>query len=129
MIILRQYFRDILINVRVTTKGPRGNQISFTCEVQVTHIDLRQYEIENDTKVLQQVFRPLMSGTEAAQESKLKILERIVAATSPIINAVTTDNELMDSNVTESITALCAELNDSVEIGQLEIWVKVRGMS
>ena len=119
-------FRDIMINVRYTTMGQHGNPVSFACEVQVTHIDLRQYEIENDTKALQHFFRHLMTGSQVVQDTKLKILERIVAVTSPIINAVATDDESMDSNVTEAITTLSAELNDSTEMDQLYIWVKAR---
>lgn len=100
-------FRDILINVMLEDIGPTGLMTHFICkpleilvnlvkiiiefligEIVITHIDLRQYEIENDTRALYRFFRPLTTGSKESQNAKIKLLEKIVSTTSPILNAV-----------------------------------------
>jgi tetratricopeptide (TPR) repeat protein len=116
-------FRDILVNVLIEDIGPSGRPTHFVCEIQITHIDLWQYEIENDTRSLLKYFRQLASGTTINQDVKIKILEKIVAITSPILNA-TVDNENIDMEITEAIRKISDEALMTDNIDVLNNWVE-----
>jgi tetratricopeptide (TPR) repeat protein len=118
-------FRDILINVMTEDIGPTGNMTHFICEIQITHIDLRQYEIENDTRALYRFFRPLTTGTQQSQDAKIRLLEKIVSTTSPILNAVGVSPETIDADITEAIQVLSKEVLESDKLDDTEDWIDV----
>lgn len=66
-------------------------------------------------------------GSPQQQESKLSLLESIVVATSPIINAAVSDAELIDDDVTEAVRALSQPALDGDDRDAIEEWVAVLG--
>lgn len=81
-------FRDILVNVQMTSPGLNGCTFNYACEVQITHVDLRQYEIEHDTRALYQVFWPLLTGTEENACKKLTLILKIISLVTPFVESL-----------------------------------------
>lgn len=138
-------YRDILLNVRMTVPHPSGRQVAFVCEIVVTHIDMRQYEVDNDTRALQLFFRPLFSACVVEEQTKkVELLERIISIVLPIINynggsaslalstvntstSMLTDNsnKSMDDQLTDALSVLCNEVSTSQDIDTLRVWMEL----
>ena len=67
-------FRDVQLTVRIMVKNKRGVLMYFICEVTVTHIALRDYEVENNTHLVRQQFASLFKGTPSRREGILAAL-------------------------------------------------------
>lgn len=142
-------YRDILLNVRMKVPHSSGKKVSFVCEVVVTHIDLRQYEVDNDTRAMQLFFRPFFNAcTIEEQTKKVDLLERVIGIVQPIINysssqslaamsttintsgSMLTDNssKSMNDQLTDALTSLCNEASTSQDIDTLRMWMELMGV-
>lgn len=101
-------FRDILLNVQLSVPGSGGQNFPFICEVQITHVDLRQYEIEHNTRALYYTFWPLLSGTDENKSKKLTILQSICAIVSPVLDS------LVPSSEKDSLHRSLSQVRDSI---------------
>jgi hypothetical protein len=71
--------------------GASATTLRFVCEVQITHVDLRHYEIKHNTRALYHMFWPLLRGSAGDREKKLEIISRIVSLITPIMKSFVPD--------------------------------------
>lgn len=124
-------FRDVQLTVRMMVKNKRGHLMYFICEVTVTHIALKDYEVEKNTLPLRRQFLSLFKGSQVKQEGILSALIKCQGEVSRILGQSSLSANTADSErvVSEALVAFAeSELRDVPDDGGddevLECWVQ-----
>ena len=118
-------FRDILLNVRVSLKSPvePSRNILFVCEICLTLVEMRRFEVESGTTYLLEYFRPLFSGPVEDIDRKVDALEKACAYfLSP---GADISNVTSAEQVNKVIADLVGDPRDSDDLSHLALWTSV----
>lgn len=123
-------FRDLIINIALPIRKTNGLEVNFICEVQITHVDLRQYEIENNTRAMYSMLWPLLTGSDSRKSHVLAIIQLLVDAIIPIFDSLIPSRErkLLAKKIAEvedAITKHYDALELQEDIDDLRDWTTV----
>jgi tetratricopeptide (TPR) repeat protein len=125
-------FRDVQLTVRMMVKNKRGHLMYFICEVTVTHVALKDYEVEHNTLPLRRQFFSLFQGSQTKQEGILSALikchaeiSRIRAESAQLSNASDREKFISQALIVFAEGELRSVPEDGGDDEVLECWVQV----